>query len=946
MQNRTISYSFLVADLFHYGHMKILALAKEKADYHICGVASDKAIKNWLNPVICSENERYDVIASSAYVDECIFQNSLNPLENLKKIHQDNPDARIVYIKSHYKWEGTSAIEFVKSIGGEVITPEYYPGLSRNIIANKFYDSVSSSDHRKGVNTGNKISKRFSFSTKANTLMYVSDLLEKAVIEDIYVFNVKEWQTEKKQILNHILKRFNGDIVVRSSSLSEDQEDKSNAGYYESVLNVNSAIEKEIFDAVTKVIKSYEVKGDFNDLNQVLVQKQSNNIVSSGVLFTRNIETNTPYYLINYDDSDTTDTVTSGLSGKRVEISRKIGLDLVPPKWKKLIEAVKEIEELFENLVLDIEFGINKDNEVIIFQIRPLAANSKLGVGDDQSIFLAIDQAKSQMHDIQETISDNPQSVHFSDMAFWNPSELIGDRPHALDASLFNHILMKSKWNDGLVGMGYTEIRKPLMQLFCGKPYINLNYAFETLIPKSIKGTLREKLLRFYNDKLIKSPELHDKVEFDIVYSCYDFGFEKRAYELRSVLSENEIQELKRTLIHLTNNLLKNFGKERKKVDNDVEELSRKFDSINSAHKDSIYDKIDNIKSLIDDCKDMGAGQFSTAARYAFIGKSLLNSLVKIKLLNEEDIINFFHTIESVAVEFDRDLKKMRSGLLAKDDFLKIYGHLRPGTYNLLLDTYRGCPEYIQQIGEYSFDEKSFEKVKELSRDKMETINRLLTKEGINIGAIELFSFIRESLALREQIKFIYTKNISKALDLVAEIGTELGISKEDMVYLDYYSIVNVSEFEHPDEITDKWKLLIKGRREQRKIETCISLPPLLFSPTDMEVVSFFSTTPNFITDKALSAEVVVIKEQIKDFDVEGKIVEIENADPGYDWLFSKSIAGLITKYGGVASHMAIRCAEFGIPAVIGCGNQLYDFISQSSKVKMDCKSKKIDKLI
>ena len=59
-------------------------------------------------------------------------------------------------------------------------------------------------------------------------------------------------------------------------------------------------------------------------------------------------------------------------------------------------------------------------------------------------------------------------------------------------------------------------------------------------------------------------------------------------------------------------------------------------------------------------------------------------------------------------------------------------------------------------------------------------------------------------------------------------------------------------------------------------------------------------------------------------FDIDGKIVLIEGADPGYDWIFSKGIKGLITRFGGAASHMAIRCAEFGIPEAIGCGEVIY----------------------
>ena len=68
----------------------------------------------------------------------------------------------------------------------------------------------------------------------------------------------------------------------------------------------------------------------------------------------------------------------------------------------------------------------------------------------------------------------------------------------------------------------------------------------------------------------------------------------------------------------------------------------------------------------------------------------------------------------------------------------------------------------------------------------------------------------------------------------------------------------------------------------------------------------------------------------------------IENGDPGYDWVFTKNPIGLITKYGGVASHMSIRCAELGIPAAIGCGT-IFDKLNDKDYITLNCKSKKID---
>ena len=72
------------------------------------------------------------------------------------------------------------------------------------------------------------------------------------------------------------------------------------------------------------------------------------------------------------------------------------------------------------------------------------------------------------------------------------------------------------------------------------------------------------------------------------------------------------------------------------------------------------------------------------------------------------------------------------------------------------------------------------------------------------------------------------------------------------------------------------------------------------------------------------------------------KIVCIESADPGYDFIFSNNIKGLITKYGGANSHMAIRCHELNIPAAIGVGEELYNKIKDLEFVTIDSLSKKI----
>jgi hypothetical protein len=69
---------------------------------------------------------------------------------------------------------------------------------------------------------------------------------------------------------------------------------------------------------------------------------------------------------------------------------------------------------------------------------------------------------------------------------------------------------------------------------------------------------------------------------------------------------------------------------------------------------------------------------------------------------------------------------------------------------------------------------------------------------------------------------------------------------------------------------------------------------------------------------------------------LKGAIVAVSSADPGYDWIFQHGIAGLITAWGGANSHLAIRCAEHGLAAAIGCGEIVFAQASQATHASID----------
>jgi len=197
--------------------------------------------------------------------------------------------------------------------------------------------------------------------------------------------------------------------------------------------------------------------------------------------------------------------------------------------------------------------------------------------------------------------------------------------------------------------------------------------------------------------------------------------------------------------------------------------------------------------------------------------------------------------------------------------------------------------------------------------------------------------FIRNSIEWREIIKFEYTKNLSMALELIAKLGETLGFSREDMSYLDIDTILSSKDLD--DELKKEiWSCVVASRRKRYVIQEKLSLPPLIFSSEDFSYITSLKVKPNFITKKSIKAKIVHVSKKKLD-----GVVVIKNADPGYDWIFTKKIKGLVTCYGGVASHMSIRCAEQGIPSAIGCGEELYKKIEGGKMIFLDAKNEKIE---
>ena len=771
-------------------------------------------------------------------------------------------------------------------------------------------------------------------STKANTLKALKNQLTKSMIEEMQIVIAKDYQRNKRETAVRVGETFKGEkIVVRSSSTNEDCLKKSNAGHYTSVLDVDSSNITSVINAVDTVLKSYYADIDDISEQQVLIQHQAVDVVYSGVLFTYDIQGQRPYYLINYDDNGSTDFVTSGRGGKTLWIARNIQLSELDITWRNLIVSVQEIEKLLK-IPLDIEFAINKNNEVIIFQVRPLVANFSKINNASQIIFNfynKIDRLKETYSDIRSVIDH--ENMMFSDMAFWNPSEIIGTSPRTLDYSLYRYIITSQAWNQGLVPMGYRKLEDELMYQIGVKPYISLEYSFYSLIPADLSEKLAAKLVRFYRDKLVKDTTAHDKIEFEIVYTSFDFNTEDRTKELlENGFTKEEREQIVASLRKLTYNTITNQNKVSFKDTADIKQLetTRRRILASDMESQNVNKFIEDILELLEDIRVFGTPQFTRQARMAFMARAFCTSLVESGWFSKLQMDEFMKSIETVSSKFEQDYQLFSTGKMTRNEFNRKYGHLRSGTYDIRTDSYN------QMVFRPASGKIKTQKSKEKSAGLEEKIlGEALQSIGFDMNPHSFTTFLTSVIEGREYFKFEFTKSLSLVLDLIQNLGKLLEIERNDLSWITVEDLMKCNN-ESNENVRNILNASIAKHKKYYEEYSNIILPDVILDKTGISVIPVNEARPNFITSKKVEGEVVNLELET-DEDLMDKIVMIPKADPGYEWIFTKGIKGFITKYGGMASHMAIRCAEFEIPAAIGCGEKIYNYASKINYMELDC---------
>ena len=71
------------------------------------------------------------------------------------------------------------------------------------------------------------------------------------------------------------------------------------------------------------------------------------------------------------------------------------------------------------------------------------------------------------------------------------------------------------------------------MTTFLGTPFVDLRVDFNSWIPKEITEKLANKLINYYLKEFKSKKSSHDKIEFDIVLTCYNNNIKEKLKKLK-----------------------------------------------------------------------------------------------------------------------------------------------------------------------------------------------------------------------------------------------------------------------------------------------------------------------------------------------------------------------------------------------------------------------------
>ncbi|WP_028551693.1 PEP/pyruvate-binding domain-containing protein [Paenibacillus sp. UNC451MF] len=687
-------------------------------------------------------------------------------------------------------------------------------------------------------------------------------------------------------------------LAVRSSALSEDSAKTSYAGEFESVLDVPKA---DVYGAIATVAASVssERVSEYSKAHgadkehkiavvvQIMIQTEI-----SGVLFSADPIMGSHVNMVGNFVFGAGEQLVSGENNAFPFTLSRIGTKYkgdkaFEPYAKAMHKAAIRIEDIFGRK-MDIEWVI-KDRTLYIVQARPITTLETINL---------------DTYEINQSLDTD---------ALWtsnNVGEAVPDVMSPFTWSLLREMDLECQKVPGYYMFGNI----------CGRTYTNVSLIFSSL---KVYGFNVPRVKKLIGDVFGQMPE-------NIEVPMYPF----KAFELFKEMFIRSKKNLKRI--------------------NDSKKQKAYYLEHTPVWYVQTLKKIESVHSKQDlhNLWTSDVRPFLSALWYIWFGgagSTTLTTLRKklVNLVGEEQAnllcSNFSGSGVLVSMQPVLGIGQVITGSLTREKYIELYGHRSPHEFDVYYPYPADDPDYIDhQIKEYrnldidptallKKQQAEFEKAKrhfarkypnkqKWLEKKLETVSRdANTRESLRNEFIKVFRVMRHLLlkigevtGIGEDVFMMYCFEVPKFLQGDVSMIDKLPLRRAN--FEEYQSLP----------VFPQW---IRGRFNPREWINSPGRSQLYYDPNNQmpaisgSAVKGFAGAPGTVEGKV---RVLHSFEQAAEFQ-KGEILVTPLTNIGWTPLFPKA-AAIVTDLGAPLSHAAIVAREFGIPAVVGCGNATTEF--------------------
>lgn len=734
---------------------------------------------------------------------------------------------------------------------------------------------------------------------KSSALHWLRQLRMRVRVPAFTSIGFEEWSKQPQVVLERALRSLGmPGLAVRSDRFNEDC---GHAGSYLSLLDIDARDESAVANAIDRVFASY---GNAAAADRVLLQRYVASAEVIGVAASRALPYGQPYQVISWTPGSIAGLVTGALSGCFTCYDyTAANMPRVPGPWARMLSQLREcLDQVRDASGHEVEIEwLWLRHRLYVVQVRELRV--LVDPIEDLRFRMTLKRAQRQLRTVFPG-SDSDEILGL--MPDWNPAELLGAHPRPFALSLFQALISTRTYRAARAELGYKTTEGGLLKCIAGRPYVRVSRSLASLLPAELAATDVAALVSAQLERLRSQPQHHDKIEFEIATSSYEFGRSWRARypQLECALFDR----LERALLLQAPRIFDLDGLHQ-------EHERARFALLGHLPWPDVDDALAQWPRVLKILRRRHAQSFARSARRCFAYEALLRSAVEWDALGVTEL----QSMRTAAATLTQTLSDGRGEAQRWRDAM------RPGTFEISNPRYGAWTTPFSSVGASS-DRRPAHEVTARSRA---ALDRLCRAHKFCGGADSLLRGFELAHQARDWGKLALAVELSQGLERLVAMAQSFGVDRESLSWL---RLVNIQQSHMPS-----WHQIAAAALVQYRADSMLRLPLLASRDTRLEQVIIVPGQPVYLGRGRLLAPVVKIDARSTPGSLASDcVVVLETCEPGFDWVFMRRPAAIVTAFGGPNAHVALRAHEVDCPALLGVGPEATARIVESAAIEID----------